>query len=417
MSFYFKSLSFAIPIFIILIIIEAIFAKIKGIKINRAADIISSQSSGMTNIIFDAIKFSIAIISYGWLVESIAIIHIKLTWISFIITFLVIDFAGYWDHRLSHRVNILWNRHFIHHSSEDFNLSCALRQSISNYIRFSAIFMIPAAILGIPASLFAIIAPIHLFLQFWYHTQLINKMGILEYILVTPSHHRVHHAINPEYIDKNYSQIFIFWDKLFGTFQNELKHIKPTYGTLKQANTWNPIFINFKHLKQLFIDSWRTKNILDKILIWFMPTGWRPTDVKKDFPLQKRTHNKYETSISTTLTIWSFFQLTIASIFLFHFLYIFPKNNNTMNYLYALLLLIHIFSFTSALDQKIYSIFAEILKINLGFFILSNNNYTWFNIIGIYLYIIIIYSLISFLLTIIFYLENKKQKKQFATLA
>jgi len=407
MNFYFKSLLFAIPIFITLIIIEEIFAKLKGIKINRAADIISSQSSGMTNIIFDAIKFSIAIISYNWLVNKLAIIHIELNWISFTIAFLMIDFTGYWDHRLSHRINILWNRHYIHHSSEDFNLSCALRQSISNFIRFSAIFMIPAAFLGIPASLFAIIGPIHLFLQFWYHTQLINKMGILENIIVTPSHHRVHHAINPEYIDKNYSQIFIFWDKIFGTFQNEIKNIKPIYGTLKPAKTWNPLFINFKHFKQLSLDSWRTKNIKDKFLIWVMPTGWRPEDVRKSFPLQKRNKKKYETPITTILTVWSFFQLNITSIFLFHFLYTIPTNNNLMNYSYAILLLIHIFSFTSTLDLKIYSIYAEFIKISLGFFILSTNNYIWFNLNGTYVYIIIIYSMISLSLTIIFYLKNK----------
>jgi len=407
MNFYFKSLLFAIPIFIILIIVEEIFAKIKGIKINRAADIISSQSSGMTNIIFDALKFSIAIISYSWLVDKLAIIHIELTWISFVITFLIIDFAGYWDHRLSHRINILWNRHYIHHSSEDFNLSCALRQSISNFIRFSSIFMIPAALLGIPASLFAIIGPIHLFLQFWYHTQLINKMGILEYIIVTPSHHRVHHAINPEYIDKNYSQIFIFWDKIFDTFQNELQNVKPVYGTLKPAKTWNPIFINFKHLKQLCLDSWRTKNIKDKFLIWIMPTGWRPKDVNKSFPLQKRNKKKYETPMTIPLTFWSFFQLNITSIFLFHFLYTIPKNSYLMNYLYAILLLIHIFSFTSILDMKMYSIFAEFMKISLGFFILITNNYIWFNLSGKFIYIIFFYSIISLSLTIFFYLKNR----------
>ena len=411
MSFYFQSLLYAIPIFIILIIIEEIFARLKGIKINRAADIISSQSSGMTNIIFDAIKFSIAIISYSWLVEKLAIFHIKLNWLSFILAFLIIDFAGYWDHRLSHRINILWNRHFIHHSSEDFNLSCALRQSISNFIRFSAIFMIPAAIFGIPASLFAIIGPIHLFLQFWYHTQLINKMGFLEKIIVTPSHHRIHHAINPQYIDKNYSQIFIIWDKIFGTFQSELTNVKPIYGTLKQANTWNPILINFKHIKQLILDSWRTKNRKNKLLIWIMPTGWRPIDVKKSFPIPKRKNNKYNTPNSIYLILWSFFQLSISGLFLFHFLYTIPINNNIENYLYAIFLLIHIFSFTATLDLKHYSIFSESLKNIIGFYILSINNFSWFNLNEIYYFLIITYLFISFLVTIIFNLKNKSNNR------
>ncbi len=415
MDFYFKSLLFAIPTFILLIIIEEIVSRVKEIKINRATDMISSQSSGMTNVIFDSIKFSITIISYSWLVDKIALTHTGINWVTFSISFLVIDFAGYWNHRLSHRINVLWNRHYIHHSSEEFNLSCALRQSISNYMRFSAIFMIPAALIGIPASLFAIIAPIHLFLQFWYHTQLINKLGFIENVLVTPSHHRVHHAINSEYLDKNYSQIFIFWDKIFGTFQIEINGVKPIYGTLKPANTWNPFLINFKHIKQLILDSWNTKNIVNKLTIWFMPTGWRPEDVKKKFPLKERTNIKYETPISQALTLWSFFQLLITSVFMFHFLYIFSKNSLFMNYLYASILLIHIFSFTSALDQKAYSIFTEIFKVMLGFYIIFYNNYTWFDLDNTPLNLIILYSLLSLILTIFFYL-NSKTKNKYATL-
>ena len=111
--------------------------------------------------------------------------------------------------------------------------------------------MVPAALLGVPTKIFAILGPLHFFFQFWYHTQLIGRMGFLEYILVTPSHHRVHHAINPEYVDKNYSQILIFWDKLFGSFQPELDNVKPVYGTLKPVQTWNPVIINFKVIWQL----------------------------------------------------------------------------------------------------------------------------------------------------------------------
>ena len=147
--------------------------------------------------------------------------------------------------------------------------------------------MIPGALLGVPASIFAVLGPIHLFMQLWYHTQLIGNLGLLEYVFVTPSHHRVHHAINDEYIDKNYGQILIVWDKIFGTFQAELKSVPPVYGTLSQANTWNPILINYKYFLQLLKDAWRTKNLIDKIKIWFMPTGWRPADVSKDYPIKK----------------------------------------------------------------------------------------------------------------------------------
>jgi len=241
MNFFIQSLFVAIPIFMILIGIEMLAAKRMGIQINNPADMISSLSSGVTNITKGGLKFGIILISYSWLVDHFTLYKLEPVWAAVVVAFIVQDFTGYWMHRLNHRVNVFWNRHIIHHSSEEFNLACALRQSISETIHFGAILMIPAAVLGVPAKIFVILGPIHLFMQFWYHTRLIDKMGWLESVIVTPSHHRVHHGINPEYLDKNYSQILIIWDKLFGTFQVELADVKPVYGILRPANTWNPL--------------------------------------------------------------------------------------------------------------------------------------------------------------------------------
>ena len=167
MNFYVQSLFIAIPLFVVLIIIEMIISKIKGINVNNHEDMISSLSSGITNTTKDAFKLSIVIISYAWLVDNIQIYKLEPLWLSIFVAFIVQDFMGYWMHRLNHRVNIFWNRHVIHHSSEEFNLSCALRQSISETFKFSAILMIPAALLGIPAKIFIVLAPIHLFMQFF----------------------------------------------------------------------------------------------------------------------------------------------------------------------------------------------------------------------------------------------------------
>ena len=409
MNFYITSLFFAIPTFVALILVEAIAAKRKGVKINHSADVISSLSSGITNTIRDGVKFSFAIISYSWLVDHMTVYKLEPVWLAVVIAFVVEDFSGYWMHRLNHRVNIFWNRHIIHHSSEEFNLSCALRQSISNTIRFAAIFMIPAALLGIPTKIFAILGPLHLFMQFWYHTQLIGKLGLLEYILVTPSHHRVHHAINPEYIDRNYSQILIFWDKLFGTFQPELDDVKPVYGTLKPAQTWNPVIINFKHMWQLFKDAWHTERILDKIRIWFMPTGWRPVDVKEKYPLQEVTNPekqiKYKTENSILLVANSWVQLNITIILMFHMFTIIPSFSATLNYLYAIMLIVNVFSFTSTLDHRNYALVAESVKLSLGFSLLYFQNYSWFGLSGFYVYGLIFYFIISFLLT--YYFQNE----------
>ena len=411
MTYYVKTLFYAIPTLMVLIMVEAIAARVKGVKINRSADVISSLSSGMSNTIRDSIKFTFAIITYSWLVERITIFKLEPLWLAVVIAFLVEDFSGYWVHRLNHRVNVLWNRHFIHHSSEDFNLSCALRQSISNTLKFSAIFMVPAALLGVPASIFAILGPLHLYMQLWYHTQMINKLSFLEYIIVTPSHHRVHHAINSEYIDKNYSQILIIWDKLFGTFQPEMDNVKPVYGTLKQAQTWNPVIINFKHLWQLIKDAWHAERIFDKLRIWFMPTGWRPSDVKEKYPVQlitdPKNRIKYNTENSPMLIAWSGGQLLITIILMFHMFMIIPIFSATMYYLYAVILIINIFSFTSTLDHRNYALVAESLKLILGFSLLHFQNYNWYGLNGFYVYALIFFFIMSFLSTIYFQYETK----------
>ena len=414
MSIYVKLLFVAIPSFIVLILLEEFFAKKKGLTVNTHEDMISSLSSGMTNTIKDTLKVGIAIISYAWLVDKITIFKIEPLWLAVLIAFIVQDFSGYWMHRLQHRVNLFWNRHIIHHSSEEFNLSCALRQSISIIFKFSAVLMIPAALLGIPAKIFVVLAPIHLFMQFWYHTRLIDKMGILEHIIVTPSHHRVHHAINPEYLDKNYSQIFIIWDKMFGTFQPELKEVPPVYGTLRPVSTWNPVIINFKHVWQLIKDAWNTEKFIDKFKIWFMPTGWRPKDIKIKFPLEEvgnpYSQVKYKTNNSQILINWSWAQHVIAGIFMFHFFTLISSQNMLSNYFYAFFLIIHIFSFTATMDYSKYALLAECLKVAIGFSFIYFHNIRWFDLGGIFVIGVSIYLIISFILTFNFYFISLKNK-------
>ena len=214
MELYARVLSYAIPGFVGLIIIEAIIGRLKGIHVNRPMDTISSLSSGMTNTLKSVLQLTVIIVSYGWMVKHMALFEVEATPWVYVVAFVLIDFASYWSHRFNHVVNIFWNRHIVHHSSEEFNLACALRQSISGFVQIYFFLYIPLALIGIPESVINITAPLHLFAQFWYHTRLIGRMGILEHILVTPSHHRVHHAINPEYIDKNYAAIFIIWGQM-----------------------------------------------------------------------------------------------------------------------------------------------------------------------------------------------------------
>jgi len=414
MDIYIIAISFIIPFFILLIIIEEYIAYRKNIKINRAADIISSLSSGITNVTRDGAKLGFILISYSWLVEHITIYKLEPLWLAITIAFIIEDFAGYWFHRMNHRINFFWNRHVIHHSSEEFNLACALRQSISDNIKFHAILFIPAALLGIPATLFAIISPIHLFMQFWYHTQLIDKMGFLEKILVTPSHHRVHHAINEEYLDKNLSQIFIIWDKLFGTFQEELEEVPPVYGVKRPLRSWNPILINFSHLFLLIKDAWRTKNILDKFRIWFMPTGWRPKDVNKKYPVDSidtpNTYKKYYPKLSLKLQIWSWIQYLLVFFFMMYFINNLHRISFSDGVLYAIFLYISIYSLTSLMDQDSFAWLFEIIKALLGmYFIITYGD--WFYITDYFDYATIcitIYFIISSFIVIYFSVYEKK---------
>src|SRR6478609_3817415 len=238
MEAYGKILLIAMPAFLLLVLFEKWYGWRKGKDTVRGMDMISSLGSGVTNVTKDVLGLSISIITYEWMVAHLALFHVQSTVWTYIIAFIALDFSGYWVHRLDHKVNIFWNSHIVHHSSEEFNLACALRQSISVFIRLFTFLLIPAALLGVPTEVIAVVGPIQLFAQFWYHTRHIKKMGFLEKIIVTPSHHRVHHALNPEYIDKNLSQIFIFWDKLFGSFQEELPGVPPVYGITRPVRTW-----------------------------------------------------------------------------------------------------------------------------------------------------------------------------------
>ena len=392
------------PAFLFLVLFEKWYGWYKGKETVRNMDMISSLSSGVTNVTKDVLGLSIAILSYQWLVNKIAIVHVHQTIWTYIIAFIALDFAGYWGHRINHVYNIFWNNHIIHHSSEEFNLACALRQSISEIIKVFTVFLVPAAMLGVPTQVIAIVAPIQLFAQFWYHTQHINKMGFLEYIIVTPSHHRIHHAINPEYIDKNYSQIFIIWDKLFGTFQAERPDVPAVYGITRPAQTWNPVKINFQHVWLLIKDAWQAKSWKDKFRIWVMPTGWRPADVAEKYPLHKITDvyhfEKYDPKYSRSLAVWSWFQLVMILLFvsyLFGNIGAINKADASYIYLYGGFVFLAVYSFTDLMDRNPYAIVWEILKNAFGIAIIYRQG-DWFGA-GSYLwwinYALIAYFILS----------------------
>lgn len=356
METYGRILLIAMPIFLGLVLFEKWYGWRKQKDTVRSIDMFSSLSSGVTNVTKDVLGLSISILSYEWMVNHWAFYTIEATWLTYVVAFIALDLQGYLVHRIDHRVNFFWNSHIIHHSSEEFNLACALRQSISSFFMLFTIFLIPAALLGVPAEVVAIVAPLHLFAQFWYHTQHINKMGFLEHVIVTPSHHRVHHAINPEYIDKNYSQIFIFWDKWFGSFQEELSDKPPVYGITRPVSTWNPIKINFQHMWQLIQDAWRTKSLKDKLRIWFMPTGWRPADVAEKYPLSKindvYNFQKYDKGNTAFMIRWNWVQTILLLLFVSYLFGNIASIGSPGMFIYGFFIFLSVFANGELMDEN-----------------------------------------------------------------
>jgi alkylglycerol monooxygenase len=423
MEQYGKILLIAMPAFLLLVLFEKWYGWRKGKDTVNNMDMISSLSSGVTNVTKDVIGVYFVIVSYPFLLRMLALTHVSNTIAVYVIAFFALDFAGYWVHRLQHSANFFWNGHIVHHSSEEFNLACALRQSISAIIKTFAIFLLPAALLGVPAEVITIVAPLHLFAQFWYHTQHINRMGFLEKIIVTPSHHRVHHAINPEYIDKNYGQIFIFWDKLFGTFQEEKKEVPPVYGITRPVQTWNPIKINFQHVWLLVKDAWRTKSWKDKFTLWFRHTGYRPADVAAKYPVYKIENvydfKKYASAESKPLLVWIWIQL-IMLLLLVSYLF---ANIATIGapgiFIYGAFIFLFVYAFTELMDGSRGAIFWEVLKSTIAIsliFLMQD----WFGVnkfSTVIPYILIEYFAISTFVTIWLAQKNRRKGEQQSTAA
>jgi alkylglycerol monooxygenase len=421
MEAYAKILLIAMPAFLVLVLFEKFWGWYIGRDTVRVNDMISSLSSGVTNVTKDVLGLSVGVITYSWLYAHLALVHIPTTIWTYLLAFLALDFAGYWVHRIAHTFNLFWNNHIIHHSSEEFNLACALRQSISNVIRIFAVFLLPAAVIGIEPKVIGAVAPLHLFAQFWYHTQHIGKMGILEKIIVTPSHHRVHHAINPVYIDKNYSEIFILWDKLFGTFQAELKEVPCIYGVTRPVRTWNPIKINFMHLGLLIRDAWYTKNVTDKFRIWFMPLGWRPADVQNRFPVFRIDdvfgYNKFDTKESTLIKCWFVIQFMVVLIFVTHLFASIQFIGLPHMFWYGGFIFLSIYALTEQMDHSLAAPWFEALRFLSGSLLIFISG-DWFGTETLWAgipYLITGYLFISFVMAMLLYNSDKKSalKDQF----
>ncbi len=278
---------YAVPFFFALIALELLVDRWRGVSNYRLADAINSLSAGVLSTTAGLLTRAVGLLIYTLAWQQLAVFELsaEALWV-WLLAFIFYDFCYYWNHRLGHERNVLWAAHSVHHQSEDYNLSTALRQTSTGFI-FGWIFYLPMALVGVPPLVFLTVAALNLLYQFWVHTRHIPKLGWFEWLFVSPSNHRVHHAQNAVYMDRNYGGVFILWDRLFGTFQEELDAEPVIFGVTTPLASWNPLWANAQFYVTLWRDARRAESWWDRLRIWFMPTGWRPADVAARYPQAK----------------------------------------------------------------------------------------------------------------------------------
>jgi alkylglycerol monooxygenase len=313
----------SIPIFFILIGIELLVERFTHKDLYRLPDSIANLSCGITSQLSGLFLKIFAVGIYQVLFENFAFVELERTWLYWVALVLLVDLAYYWAHRKSHEINLFWGGHVVHHQSEEYNLSVALRQS-SLQVIWTFGFSLPIAFLGFRTEDFVLISAFNTLYQFWIHTETIGKFPRwIEFVFNTPSHHRVHHGRDPKYIDKNHAGSLIIWDRMFGTFQEEEE--KPTYGITKPINSWNAVWANVNHYAEMSHDLKQIPHWGDRIKYLFKKPGWLPDYLggyRAAPQVDKGTYKKYDTPSPTSLNFYVLFQYILClggtALFLFN---------------------------------------------------------------------------------------------------
>ena len=341
-TLYGHAIALAAPVFIALVVIEFVVDRVRGTRYYHCADAINSLSCGIVSTGMRVFFGFIGLATYAWTLE-LAPVHLPAShWLTWLFAFVFYDFCYYWQHRLGHTVGLFWASHSVHHQSEEFNLTTALRQPATGAFT-NWIFYIPMALFGVPVSVFLIVGVAQLFYQFWPHTRLIGRMGFLDRWIQTPSNHRVHHAQNDLYLDRNYVGVFLLWDHLFGTFQEELDSEPCIYGVRGQLKSWNPVWANLHYYSLMARDCWYARSWRDKLRVWFAPPGWRPSDVAARFPKTsydpQRDFVRFDPARSIALSVYALAQFTTVLVAHSHWLALLTKESAALNVAYFVFLL------------------------------------------------------------------------------
>jgi len=311
----------SIPIYFVLIALEATYDYFAKRQLYRLNDAIGNISCGIFEQVTGVFAKVFTVALFYVVSKNVGVFDIPTTWPWLIVLFIGIDFFYYWGHRHSHTVNLFWTGHVVHHQSEDYNLSVALRQGAIQKF-FVSFYYVPLAFLGFDAEAFLFLGALQTLYQFWIHTELIEKMGMFGFLFNTPSHHRVHHGRDPIYIDKNHGGTLIVWDRLFGTFQKEVE--RPNYGITTPINTFNPIAAHIHPWKNLWEDVKRTPGGWNKVKLLFAKPGWLPQEAggfRAPQPVPE-DYKKYDVQLPLALNGYLLFQFFVVmggtALFLFN---------------------------------------------------------------------------------------------------
>ena len=358
-------ITYAVPVFFLMIGIEFIFGVIKGTNNYRLNDSIAAISLGLISRLPPLLNLGIQGVVWTYVATNLNMsLMPKDSWVTWVIAFLFYDLCYYWMHRMSHQVKVLWASHVVHHQGEEFNLSTALRQTSSGWL-WKWVFYIPMFMVGIPGEVFFTVAAINLLYQFWVHTEHIKTLGPLELIFITPSNHRIHHAQNPEYIDANYGGVFIIWDRIFGTYIPERGDLKPIYGTVKPLRSWNPIWSNLEIYHQMIRDTIHTKTLKNKIKVWFSSTRWRPEDVYEKFPHvtnDLEDFEKYDPDANRTTKFFTSVQFIINSSISTIIIFTIADQSYLQSCMLAIMLVASTTLVTSIIENKKWGYQSELVR-------------------------------------------------------
>lgn len=354
----------AIPFFFLLIGVELLYFYIIKQKRYRLNDSITNLSLGIGNQVTGALTKSLVFGLVIWVYENYAFFHIPNSWLSILICLVLYDFIYYWSHRWGHTVSLFWGAHIVHHQSEEYNLSVALRQSwFHNLLAF--FMFLPLPLLGFEPLTIGIAGAVNLLYQFWIHTEAIRKLPKwFEYIFNTPSHHRVHHGINPEYIDKNHAGVFMIWDRLFGTFQAESETKEIQYGITTPLSSWNPAWANYHFYVELFDKMKNTKGIGRKFSLIIREPGYDPIlDKIVAVPEINKQRSKYDAKGNVFFQVYCLVQFAIVTLGAIAYLGNFKELTLLYKLLFAAIIFFSIEMIGGLFEQKTWAKYGELLRL------------------------------------------------------